>query len=243
MHAAGLAAQVGKREHSALPKGEVVSTTPAGGAKIAGGAAVTLVLSLGPQLIQVPDVTGQPLAQAQQALVQAHLKPGAVIKTVSGTVPVGDVISTTPAAYTSWPATKPVKISVSVGPGLPNFIGQPLQSAQSVASTGGYTIQAVPDAKSNQPANTITGQSPPPNTPITPGEVVTVHVSQGPPMASVPDVTGWPLPDAIKAMQQAGFQITVNQEGPGQRVGSYSPTGSQPKGTTITLNVGLFSGL
>jgi eukaryotic-like serine/threonine-protein kinase len=243
LHKAGLTARIGKPVHSPLPKGEVITTTPANGSRIADGGAVTLVLSLGPQMILVPDVTGQPLAQAEQALTHAHLRPGAVVRTVSGTVPVGNVISTTPPAYTSWPATKPVRISVSVGPGLPDFINQPLTTAQAAATTGGYTIQVVPDAKSNAPANTVTGQSPPPNTPIKPGEVVTVHVSQGPPVVNVPDVKGWPLREAIKAMQQAGFQVTVDQQGPGQGVGNYSPTTPQPQGSTITLDVGLFSGL
>ena len=66
-------------------------------------------------------------------------------------------------------------------------------------------------------------------------------MSQGPPAVAVPDVEGMALHDAIKTLQQAGFQVQVNQ-GLGDKVFSYSPTTPQPKGTTITLNVGLFSG-
>jgi hypothetical protein len=54
-------------------------------------------------------------------------------------------------------------------------------------------------------------------------------------------VTGLSLHDAVQALEQAGFQVQVNQ-GLGDKVFSYSPTTPQPKGTTITLNVGLFSG-
>ena len=44
-------------------------------------------------------------------------------------------------------------------------------------------------------------------------------------------------------MHQAGFRITINHAGPGGTVGNYSPQGDQPKGTVITLTIGVFSGM
>jgi eukaryotic-like serine/threonine-protein kinase len=236
----GLHVQIGKAEHFALAKGEVVATNPKAGSRVTGGSTVTLTVSLGPVMISVPNVTGQPLSAAITALKQAHLIPGAIDHATSGTVPAGNVISTTPVAYTNWPQDRPVTLTVSAGPGLPNFVGQPLSAAQQAAQSGGFTIQAV-QVKNNAPASTVVSQSPAANTPITHGEVVTVRVSQGPPTVNVPNVQGFPLPQAIKALEQAGFQVKVNH-GLGNTVFSYSPTGPQPKGTTITLNVGLFSG-
>jgi eukaryotic-like serine/threonine-protein kinase len=234
--------RLGKEVHASLPKGEVISTSPAAGSKATGGSTVTLTVSLGPVLITMPNVTGQPLAQAEAAVKAAHLTVGQVLKATSGTVAVGNVISTTPTAYTNWPQNKPVNLTVSVGPGLPNFVGQPVQVAQQAAQSGGFTINPVP-VNSDQAANTVISQSPGANTPITPGEVVTVRVSQGPPLVPVPDVQGWPVDQAIKALRQAGFQVVVNNGLLGSgKVTGYSPTGSQPKGTTITLNVGLVIG-
>jgi eukaryotic-like serine/threonine-protein kinase len=239
----GLHGRIGGRQHSTLAKGDVIATRPAIGSRVTTGSVVTIIVSLGPVMIQVPNVTGQPLQQAQTALRAAHLTPGVVTKAVSSTVPVGNVITTTPHAYASWPQSKPVGLTVSEGPGLPNFVGQQVSAAQAAASAGGYTLNPVADPKGSQPANTITSQSPPANTPITPGEVVTVHYSPGPPPVQVPDVQGMSLHDAIKTLQRAGFTWTIHQEGPGSRVGSYSPSGPQPKGAVITLNVGFFSGL
>jgi eukaryotic-like serine/threonine-protein kinase len=237
----GLHYRLGTPEHSSVPKGEVAATDPNAGARVTEGSTVTLTVSLGPLMIQVPDVTGKPLAQAQIALQQAHLKPGRVSNGTSSSVPVGDVISTNPPAYTNWPQDKPVGLTVSVGPGLPSFVGQPVQAALSAAQSGGYTIQQV-QTKSNQPAGIVLSQSPQANTPIRPGEVVTVRVSQGPPMVNVPNVQGLPVNQAIKELQQAGFQVSVVQGILGNKVISYNPTGPQPKGSTITLHVGLFSG-
>lgn len=237
----GMHVRMGKAQHDTLPKGEVIASSPAAGTRATGGSTVTLTMSLGPVMISMPSVTGQPLAQAEAAVKQAHLTLGQVLKTTSGSIPAGVVISTTPTAYTTWPENKPVKLTISEGPGLASFVGQPVQTALSAAQSGGYTINQVP-VKSSQPAGTVISQSPAPNTPITAGEVVTVHVSLGPPAVPVPDVQGFPLDEAIKTLQQAGFQVQVNKGIIGNTVTSYSPTGSQPKGTTITLNVGLTLG-
>lgn len=238
----GMHVQVGKAEHDPLPKGEVIATSPAAGSKATGGSTVTLTVSLGPVLISMPNVTGQPLDQAKATVTAAHLTVGQVLDGTSSTVPAGNVISTTPAAYTNWPQDKPVNLTVSVGPGLPSFVGQQVTAAQAAASSGGFTINQVL-VKSDQPAGTVISQSPGPNTPVTQGEVVTVRVSQGPPPVPVPDVQGWPVQQAINKLQQAGFQVQVdNGIFGGGHVTSYSPSGLQPKGTTITLHVGLFSG-
>ena len=236
----GLKIKMAKPEHFSMPKGDIISTSPKAGARVTGGTVITITTSLGPLILQVPDVSGQPQSQAEDALRHARLTPGAITKATSSSVPVGDVISTTPAAYSKWPQDKPVGLTISEGPGLASFVGQPVDVAVQAAQSGGFTINQVP-AKSNQPAGTVLTQSPKANTPITPGEVVTVRVSQGPPALAVPNVQGMPLHDAIQALEQAGFQVQVNQ-GLGDRVLSYAPTTPQPKGTTITLNVGLFSG-
>jgi len=141
-------------------------------------------------------------------------------------------------AGTSWPQTKRVGITVSAGPPLPSFVGQQFQAAQGQAQSGGYQLQQVPDAHSNQPQGTITSQSPTAGTPITPGEVVVVHVSNGPPQVAVPDVQGLSVRAATRVLEQAGFLVTVNSGFfGGDTVVSYSPTGQAPQGSTITLNV------
>lgn len=239
----GLHSRLGPAQHSALPKGDVITTRPAIGAKVTAGSIVTIIVSLGPVMIDVPNVTGQPLSQAEAALRHADLTVGKVSNATSPSVALGDVIITTPRAFTSWPQDKPVGLTVSAGPGLPSFVGGLVAAAQTAAQAGGYTINPVPNAHGTQPLDTITSQSPSPNTPITPGEVVTVHFSPGPPAAPVPNVQGMSVQQAIQTLRQAGFNWTVNKSGFGNKVCSYSPTTPEPKGTVITLSVGgLFCG-
>jgi serine/threonine-protein kinase len=226
-----------------MKKGYVFKVKPARGQKVPSGSTVTLLISLGPVIRTVPNVSGQPEAAAKAYLRQHHLRVGQDKPEVSSSVPAGAVIGTIPRAYAQIPQTTPVRLIVSEGPGLPNFVGMQVTDAQAAASAGGYTINAVANPKGSEPANTIVSQEPRPNTPITAGEVVTVHYSPGPPTVPVPDVRGMPVAQAIQVMHQAGFRITINHAGPGGTVGSYSPSGDQPKGTVITLTIGVFSGL
>ncbi|MGH3396558.1 MAG: PASTA domain-containing protein, partial [Streptosporangiaceae bacterium] len=228
----------GPSQHSNVPSGLVLSSSPPPGAKVTQGGTITIVVSLGPVLIDVPPVTGQPIGQADQALRAKGLIPGQPKGETSTTIPAGVVISTDPVAGTAWPKNKPVGIVVSSGQPLPSFVGGQLSAAQAAAAAGGYKIQPVTVAKSSQAANTVLRQTPAAGTAIQAGEVVTVYISPGPPSANVPDVTGESLRQAVAALRAAGFNVQVNKQGPGNIVTGYGPNGTQPAGTTITINVG-----
>jgi eukaryotic-like serine/threonine-protein kinase len=191
-------------------------------------------------MISMPQVTGQPQAAAIAAIKKAGLTPGQII-TAASTIATGTVISTNPVAGTSWPQPRPVTITVSAGPPLPNFVGEPFSAAQGQAQSGGYQLNQVADTNSTQPPGTITSQLPAPGTPITPGEVVTVHVSTGPPQVPVPDVRGLPVDQAKQILEQAGFQVTVTGGLINSRtVKTENPMGEAPKGSTITIGIGIF---
>jgi eukaryotic-like serine/threonine-protein kinase len=239
LSSAGLVVSGTARYSNTVPAGEVIRTDPTAGTRVTHGGKITLISSLGPVLITVPPVTGQPVAQADQALTAAGLTPAQPTYQPSATIPQGVVIATNPVAYTHWPKTKPVGLVVSAGPPLPNLVGQPISTAQAEASTDGFSLNQITVTNSSQPADTVIKQSPAPDTPITSGEVVSVWVSQGPPQVTVPDVTGQNLNDAEAALTAAGFNVSVSQLGPGNRVITYSPQGQQPQGSTITLTVGL----
>jgi serine/threonine-protein kinase len=235
----GFSVKFGPGQHNnQVAQGGVIGTDPAIGASVKRGAVVTIIESTGPVLINVPQVTGLSQSAAEAALKNAGLTIGTVTTTASATIPAGEVISTTPVAETPWPQPKPVTIAVSAGPPLPSFSGQQFGAAQGTAQSGGYQLQQV-GVSSNQPQGTIVGQSPAAGTPITKGEVVTVQVSNGPPMVAIPNVQGLKVAQATAILQQAGFQVQVNQGVfGGGTVSSFSPTGQAPKGSTITLNLG-----
>ena len=228
------------RPDNRLAKGEVIATQPAAGARVHRGATVQLIPSAGPRMIGVPQVSGQSLADAQAALRRAGLTPGQVVSQASATIPAGIVIATSPAAGLSQPQPDPVKITVSAGPPLPNFVGQQQSVAQQWTGANGVSLNVQPDAKSDQPQGTVTRQSPAPDTPVSKGEVITVYISPGPPNVAIPNVDGEGVLRAYDRLRALGFQVTTQQAGPfGRTVFNYSPSGQAPQGSTITIYYGL----
>jgi serine/threonine-protein kinase len=70
----GLGASVSKDYSDSVPAGQVISQDPGAGTTVGQGSTVSLVVSRGPQLFEVPDVTGMPADQAQKTLEQAGFK-------------------------------------------------------------------------------------------------------------------------------------------------------------------------
>ena len=99
-----------------VPVGQVISQAPAAGTSAAPGTAVNLVLSQGPSPVSVPNVTGMTRASAESAITGAGLIAGSVTQYYSLTVPVGNVISQTPAAGTGAAPGTAVDLVVSMGP-------------------------------------------------------------------------------------------------------------------------------
>jgi hypothetical protein len=80
---------------------------------------VAVVLQDDPATVEVPDVVGEPQADATAALVAASLVAGDITSAYSDTVPVGDVISQAPAAEADAVYGAAVALVVSLGPEPP----------------------------------------------------------------------------------------------------------------------------
>jgi eukaryotic-like serine/threonine-protein kinase len=162
-----------------------------------------------------------------------------VTKETSGTIAAGIVVSTTPIAGAMWPQPQPVRLVVSAGPPMPDFVGQPQEAAQGWASANGVSLNVVTAAKSDAPAGTITDQSPSPGSAFISGQVITITISPGPPMVPIPNVDGQSVDQATQTLEKLGFSVNVNRVGPVDNVFNYSPSNQAPKGSTITLWVGV----
>jgi eukaryotic-like serine/threonine-protein kinase len=219
-------------------KGDVLSESPS--SRAVKGSTVTLTLSSGPKMIAVPPVAGESVSAAEATLRKAGLSVSATLDKVgSSTVSAGTVVGTNPGSKTSWPANKPVTIEEAAGIPLPTLTGQNISDVQQWAQQNNVTLQQVSVSSNTVAQGIITKQSPAATTPITSGETVTVDVSSGPQQVTVPDVKNMTIAQAQKALETAGFQVTVNKFGPFNNVFDYSPSGQAAAGSTITIDAGL----
>jgi serine/threonine-protein kinase len=226
-----------------VDKGVVISQSPDPGTKVQKHQTVELVVSKGPPTVAVPSVIGQNRDAAISALVNAGLSPKAY--PVPSSKPVDTVTGQDPAAGKVVEKGSSVRINYSSGPAevdIPNVVGLSYDQASSSLQAQGFGVKRT-NVDSDQPKDTVVSQSPSSRAPS--GATITLNVSKGPKMSTVPDVTSQDTGSAKSTLQAAGFTVQVQQQDvndPGL-VGivlSQSPTGgTQAKqGSTVTITVG-----
>jgi beta-lactam-binding protein with PASTA domain/glutamine amidotransferase PdxT len=118
IEAAGLQVGAVTREYSdSVPSGVVMSQDPAAESSVPLGTEVSLVVSLGPAPVAVPDVVGLTMAQARLALTAKNLSVALPVGgEFSETIPRNVVIRQDPEPGTSLPAGSSVALVRSLGP-------------------------------------------------------------------------------------------------------------------------------
>lgn len=243
LEAAGFVVTTDSVNSVSIPAGKSVDTAPASGTRVPRGAALTLLISLGPKMIVVPVLAGLPQTQAESTLASAGLALDKIVKKFDAKIAVGVVISATDAAGAALPKTYPeggkVLLNVSAGP-LPDVVGKPQAEALATLTTAGLKPALGPEVFSSSIPKgsviSVTG----PKTGIGPGDSVTVAVSKGPEMVTVPNVVGELISNAADKMKALGFKVDSNAPssywGQLRVLSMSSAAGSlQPKGSTITL--------
>ena len=86
----------GGRYDETVPADRVLSQSPRASALVKRGSSVELLLSLGPQLVEVPDVRGRALAAARVILGAAGLAPGRTANVYSAVGAPGTVVEQWP---------------------------------------------------------------------------------------------------------------------------------------------------
>ena len=177
---------------STTPKGEVLSTDPAAGAKVAKNSRVSLVVSAGTTVksVTVPPVVGQTFTAAGEALTNAGLsfKPNYV----TSNKPPGQVIAQDPAGGTTTKSTTVVKLTVSSSLStisVPSVVGFSQTNAGSTIESANLTVGSQASACSQSVSTgNIASQNPAAGTQVKSGTPINLTVSNGPCSATVPDV-------------------------------------------------------
>ena len=241
----GLTVTVQQDFSSTVARGRVISSDPGVGTRIRKDSTVTLDVSRGPNRPAVPVLAGLSQAAAEQAVKDAGLAVGRVTRRSSDSVPKGEVVSSDPAAGAKQQPNTPIDLVVSSGPApvdLPNVVGEPLDQATSDLEDAGFKVVVAPDQVFSPDADpgAVAAMSPDGAT-ASQGSTVTLTVSKGPKLVTVPDVTGLDENDARKKLTDAGFQVQVVKLNPfgDPTVHIESPDGNQQaaQGSTVTITL------
>ncbi|GAU68238.1 putative serine/threonine-protein kinase [Streptomyces sp. NBRC 110611] len=241
---AGLGAKVERDFSANVARGHVMRTEPGTGQRIRGTGTVTIVISRGPEIVGVPDLSGTPLADAKRRLRDHGLVPGTVSREFSDEVAKGSVIRTDPVAGSKRQPDTAVALTVSRGSAVqvPSVIGSGRADAEATLRAAGFQVRfADQPVFAPQDKGTVARQSPGADGRLGKGETVTLTLSKGPEMVTVPDVTGKHTEDAKRELTALGFRVEVRKPWlfPQDEVDSQSVEAGQqaPKGGTITIKL------
>jgi eukaryotic-like serine/threonine-protein kinase len=211
--------------------------------------AVTVAINMiggNPRDVQVPDVSGQPSADATAALqnrgfkIRTQQKPDSI-------VPPDHVINTDPKGNDSVGAGSEVTVNVSTGPEqreIPDVSSLSYADAVrklTAAGFGKFKQAAAPSTQEMK--DKVVGTSPPANQTSAITNEITIVVGSGPETKPVPDVGGQTVEQAQKNLTVYGFtkfsQSPVDSTQPaGQVIGTNPPVGANvPLDSVVDLQV------
>jgi beta-lactam-binding protein with PASTA domain len=126
--------------------GKIISQDPASGSSVTQDSPVNLVISLGPQMVTVPNVEGLTQAAAIAAVTGANLTVGTITQQTSNTVVTGNVVSQNQPSGSSVAQDSPVNLVISSGPetvAVPNIVGLTQAAATAAITAAKLTIGTV----------------------------------------------------------------------------------------------------
>ncbi len=229
-----------------VPTGTVIAASQEPEASLRHGSTVDLEVSQGPERYAVPDLTGSTVDEATQQLEETQLILGLVTEEFDEDVAQGLVLRSAPT-----PQDDPlspgaaVDIVTSAGPepiDIPDLVGEAQRDAEQTVTDAGFE----PEVEDEQvfdddvPSGSVASQSPSSGQ-GTRGDTITLTISKGPELVTMPQVIGMQFRDAKPLLEELG--LTVKREEIAQaffgtvRFQSVDEGEQIPVGTEVKLSV------
>ena len=244
--------EVGTKDSAYDPNveaGHVSSQSPKGGNKAEKGSKINLVISQGTEEIEVPDVTGKSLSDAQNALTKAGFVVGNTTEENSDKVEPGKVAKQDPQGGKSAKKGSTVNLVVSKGAdtvSVPDITGLSPNRASRVAEELGFTIyQSGSQASDTVDEGLIISQTLVAGTKATKGSSIGYIISTGKKSVTVPNVVGNSWSGAKSTIEGLGLTAYKAEEysdsvAKGNVISTNPSAGSSvDSGSTVTVTVSL----
>ena len=194
------------------------------------GVIVVITILLMSLKVQVPDLRGMSVREAQEVLLSNNLKLGKKRYEYSSSYLKGQTISSDPARETTVSRNSKVNIVISKGPlktKFGSYIGQNFDQVRKKLKTKGVLVDKETTYSNKYPAGQIVSQSIDPSMKVSLYQLpVTFTVSEGVQTFKIRDLTGYTQKSVIDYAQEHNITIIFEQQ--------YSNT--VPKGQVISQN-------
>jgi beta-lactam-binding protein with PASTA domain/tRNA A-37 threonylcarbamoyl transferase component Bud32 len=227
-----------------IDAGIVLRSDPDGGSKVRDGATIRLIVSKGPPPVRVPtNLRGLTVEEAKGVLEQASLTLGNFGPAFDEEVPKGEVVSWRYGQIvnpTEAPKGEPIDLVVSDGPQprtIKDYKNADPATAKAELEAAGLVVQLKDDFSDDVEKGKVVRTDPAAGKTAAKDSTVTIFVSKGPDLVTVPDVSKYStLDEAEAALEAAGLHLG-EVSGRGTRPASSDPAaGSRVKrDTTVDI--------
>ncbi|WP_394939294.1 PASTA domain-containing protein [Psychromicrobium sp. YIM B11713] len=210
---------------NSVKSGKVAGTEPAVGSLLGKGAVVSLLVSTGPALTEVPALKGLTLEAAQQMLAQAGLAIGQP-SAQNSSLPAGSILESSPPGGSRVPRGSKVSLLLASGwtvvPGA--LVGGTVDQAGEILKAAGLVVQEKFEA-SSAAAGTVLGLSPAEASPVAVGGTVVLLIAR-PSVPSPSPSTVW-VTAKPSSTDDAGKPPSSPSPGPSPSLGPDEPPGDR----------------
>jgi serine/threonine-protein kinase len=210
---AGFVVRFGQGQHSTkVAVDRVIRVDPEEGTVLEQGERVTLVLSLGPPPVDVPNLVGKEFAQAKDLLREAKLKVGEITRAYNESFEADRVVRQSARGGSQAPQGSEIDLVVSRGPApkpVPDVVGLAAERATERLEDAGFVASADSEYSRKVAEGRVISQSPPSGNELQPGSTVSIVVSLGPPEFPMPNVVGMARDAAVAELTALGLRVDV----------------------------------
>ncbi|MCA2226896.1 Stk1 family PASTA domain-containing Ser/Thr kinase [Nonomuraea aurantiaca] len=239
-----------------VAEGLVLRTDPGRNVEVERGAALTLVPSLGPKRVLVPNVEGMSEPEARTAIGKAGLDVNRVARQANQEIERGKVIRTSPDVGEKVKENSKVNLYVSAGLVMPDVGGMPKDEAANYLGTQGFQVQVNEVDDKAEPC-TVIAQAPKAKAEVDKGAQAMITVSRcqtdfwdwfrgdnqdneardDQEFQLVPSVVGKNTGDARNELQGLGFRVQIRKLSGDGVVRFQRPAGNseRPPGAVVVL--------
>lgn len=217
----GFVTEVLEEPHPEVAENHVISLNPAAGSELREGTTVTLLVSTGREITDVPDLIGLTPEEARRTLEDAGLEFNPEVEQQnSDTVEAGLVMFQIPAAGAMAAKGTQVTVAVSLGPELirvPSVTGMNVDDARETLESLGLVAEVTYEDSLENEGQVLSVDSPAAQ--VTPGTTINLTVSNGQ-LFLMPDITRMTRADALAALRREGWSGTDDMLRIGDPVGT-----------------------